>query len=211
MKTLTYAGLAILPLFCSAQVQLSQTTTPIVKIVKKTTSSSSGRNNVVKSREPKNVFDGFYQEINDKVSRLEQARLLLEREVNKSMDSLDSIYFSKKEFSMIARLIDDTTLGVTSAKGVISKSFESILNDPRLKDLEFAADLRDRALKGMDNLMLTINKVVDLKKALENRQRTVVAIDVDRMNTAINSTKHQAPNGLSREARRQFILDRATA
>lgn len=209
MKTLTYAGLAILPLFCSAQVQLSQTTTPIVKIVKKAT-SPSGRN-VVKSRENKNVFDGFYQEINDKISRLEQARILLEREVSQTMDNIDCVYFSDDELGRTAKLIDKTTDGIIRAKAVISKSFESILNDPRLKDLTFAADLRNRALKGMDNLMLTINKVVDLKEALENRQKTVVVFDVDRMNTAINSTRYRAPNGLSREERRKFILDRATA
>ncbi|HCT3784463.1 hypothetical protein [Proteus mirabilis] len=207
MKTLTYAGLAILPLFFSAQAQIGQTKAPIVAVAKTTSVCTDA----VDASVSESVFENFYQNISEQISRLEQARLLLDDEVNKSLDNIDVIKFSSEELSKITKLVGRTTTAIGHTKGVISESFDSILKDPKLKILSPIADLRDRALKGMDNLMLTINKVSELRKTLENRQETIVVIDIDRMNHAINSTRHSAPKGMTREERRQFILSRATA
>ncbi|WP_273839350.1 hypothetical protein [Providencia rettgeri] len=208
MKTLTYAGLAILPLFCSAQAQISHTKAPIVKIASKANFNCDGGRKLCSSE---SVFDSFYQDLSERVSRLEEARVLLEREVDKSLTDINNVRISKDELNKLARRVSKAISGIETAKVVISESFDSIFTDPELKDLSFAADLRDRALKGMDNLMLTINKVIELRETLENRQETIVVIDIDRMNHAINSTRHSAPKGMTREERRKFILSRATA
>ncbi|MEX6157882.1 hypothetical protein [Providencia manganoxydans] len=208
MKTITYVGLAILPLFSSAHDQVKQTKAPIVEIAKKANIETNG---VRRFCSPENAYDSFCQDVLERISRLEESASLLEIAIDKSLQDIENIRFSSDELSLLKKQVNKTISGIASAKKVISKSFESIMKDPELKDLSFAADLRDRALKGMDELMLTINKVVNLKDALESRQETVIVIDVNRMNVAMSSVKHSAPKGMTREERRKFILSRANA
>lgn len=195
MKTLTYAGLAILPLFFSAQAQIGQTKAPIVAVAKATSVCTGNIDTSVSE----SVFEDFYQNISEQISRLEQARLLLDDEVNKSLDNIDFIKFSSEELAKITKLVGRTTSAIGNAKGIISESFDSILRDPKLKILSPIADLNDRALKGMDDLMLTMEKVINLRDRLEEKQGIVVVIDTPRMDVALSSEDIFVENKMSRE------------
>lgn len=202
-------GLALATVVCTTQAHAYQASNASVSYVLSSNKPCERRTGIAAA------FAEFAKKLRERLKMLAQQRSSID-DILSDITSNFSEYQGYPMPESVISVAKETLPSVQETIMISQESFDKIMSDIDHDQVDVAIRLRAETVDELNKVVISLNHIIELDAkmrmadAVSEEIDPAVIYDIARMDKALNADIIHAPQGMSREEKRRFILSQAS-